>query len=515
MLSVTSTWAIYIIYMGALIIFGVFVWWRDRHKSTTHFYTAGNSIHWFVLCMTYIAALMSTWVFFSGPGGYYRGGFGYYMSELSYMPLFPVLTYFVMNKVWLINTRRGYATPADIYADRFKSPVLRLILALVFFAVSMPYAAAIYVACGQAANVASGGLISNTSVIIFVGITALLFVPFGGVKSVAWAATVQGWIFMIALWTIGISAFVVGFDGSFGDAVASVWTNSNNWFSYPGPASWAPYSARLGYPLACAIGWTIMLPDVFIRAGYFGKDLAAQRQLMRFQPALQLIVWTGCMVIGFVAIALVPGLSGADTELVIPYLITEIISPEMMGFAIILMSLFVWGVLAKGLSAATSHLLVAGSIISEDILAKLLKLKVSKNTHMVIARLAVAALGIAAMVLAINPPDLIWTLIMFAIALVMPIFPVLVATLYWRRATAPGAIWASIIGVIGVIVTYKMGYGDAWYGLFGMIAAAVVLVVVSLLTKPMDKAVLDEFYGQLEAAEDEYYEQEAARGAAK
>lgn len=509
MLSVVSTWSIYIIYMGALIAFGIFTWWREKNKSTQHFYTAGNSINWFVLCMTYIAALMSTWVFFSGPGGYYRGGFGYFMSELSYMPLFPVLTYFVMNKVWLLNTKRNYTTPADLYHDRFKSPALRLILAIVFFSVSLPYAAAIYVACGQAANVASGGLISTNSVIIFVGVTALLFVPFGGVKSVAWAATVQGWIFMIALWTIGISALVHGFDGTFGDAVASVWHNTNSWFSYPGPESWAPYSARLGYPLACAIGWTIMLPDVFIRAGYFGKDLGAQRKLMLFQPVLQLIVWSGCMIIGFAAIALVPGLTGADTELVIPYLITQVIaSDQAMGFATLLMGLFVWGTLAKGLSAATSHLLVAGSIISEDILVQLLKLKVSPKIHIIIARLSVVALGVAAMVLAINPPNLIWTLIMFAIAIVMPIFPVLVAALYWRRATAPAAVLASVVGVVGVLLTYKYGYGDAWYGLFGMVASAVVLIGASLLTKPMDEAVLDEFYGNLEKAEDEFYEPE-------
>lgn len=64
MLSVSTTWMLYIVYMGALIAFGVYTWWSEKNKSTRHFYTAGNSISWFVLCMTYIAALMSTWFFF-------------------------------------------------------------------------------------------------------------------------------------------------------------------------------------------------------------------------------------------------------------------------------------------------------------------------------------------------------------------------------------------------------------------------------------------------------------------
>ncbi|MBF0529634.1 MAG: sodium:solute symporter family protein [Deltaproteobacteria bacterium] len=505
MLSATVTWACYIIYMAALIAFGIFVWWRQRGESARHYYTAGGTISAFVLVMTYIAALMSTWVFFAGPGGYYRGGFAFWLSELSYMPLFPVLTYFVMNKVWLLNTQRHYTTPADVFADRFRSPGLRVILAIVFFSVSLPYAAAIYTACGKAAEIASGGLVSHQAIIVFVGLTTLLFIPFGGVVSVAWAATVQGWIFMGALWVIAISALYVGFDGSILQSVGLVWQHSNAWFSYPGPDGWVPYSARFGYPIACAIGWTIMLPDVFIRAGFFGDSIGSQRKLMIFQPVLQFVVWTGTMVIGFAAISLLPGLSKGDTELVIPLLLTKIISPKMLTFAAVLMGIFVWGTLAKGLSCATAHLLVAGSIISEDILNKILKLQVSPQTHTLIARLAVFALGVAALLLALNPPNLIWTLIMFAIAMVMPMFPVLLAVLYWRRATKPAAIISTVAGVITVLLTYQYGYGDSWYGVFGMLVSGVLLVVVSLVTKEMDAEILDDFYGALDKAEAIYY----------
>ena len=507
MLSVTGTWAIYVIYLGALVGLGFYVWWKNRNNSTRDFYTAGNQINWFVLCMTYMAALMSTWVFFAGPGGYYRGGFGYYMSELSYMPLFPVITYFVMNKVWLLNTQRHYTTPADVFVDRFPSRVLRLILAVVFFSVSMPYAAAIFNACGKAAEVASGGMIPHSYAIIFVGIAVLLFIPFGGVKSIAWLATVQGWLFMIAIWVIGLGSLSFGFNGGIGDAISSVWQTSNNWFSYPGPSKWVPYSARLGYPLACAIGWTIMLPDVFIRGAFFGKDQGAQRKLMYVQPFLQVIVWSGCMVIGFAAIAMVPGLTGSDTELVIPYLVTNIISSKAVNFAILLMVAFVWGTLATGLASACSHILVAGSIISEDILNKLLNLNVNPKLHMVFARLAVCALTVVAVYIALNPPALIWTLIMFAIAIVMPLFPVLLAALYWRRATTTAAIISSVIGVATVLATYFVwNVGDCWYGTFGLVVSTVLMIIISYMTEKTDENVLNRFYSAMDKAEEQYFE---------
>lgn len=189
MLSSTTVWCVFIAYMIALVLLGIYGNWKEKNRSTRDYFTAGGQISWFVLVMTYIAALMSTWVFFAGPGGYYRGGFTYYLSELSYIPLFPFITYFVMNKVWLLNSQRGYTTPSDLYDDRFRSPLLRLILSILFFFVSLPYVTSIFIACAKAAQVASGGAVSYNAVIIVVGLATLVFVSFGGMKSVAWADT--------------------------------------------------------------------------------------------------------------------------------------------------------------------------------------------------------------------------------------------------------------------------------------------------------------------------------------
>ncbi|MGB4504102.1 MAG: sodium:solute symporter family protein [Syntrophaceticus sp.] len=505
MLSGATVWSIIIVYMALLLLLGIYSWWKEKSTSTQEYFTAGGSIKWFILVMTYIASLMSTWVFFAGPGGYYRGGLTFWISELSYIPLFPVITYFVMNKVWLLNSQRHYSTPADIYDDRFRSPVLRAVLSIIFFAVSLPYVASVFIACARGAEIASGGTVSYSAVIVVVGLVTLLFVSVGGMKSIAWADTIQGWLFVLGLWAIAIYALKSGFGGSLTAAVDSVWKSTNAWFSYPGPDNWVPYAARLGYPLSCAIGWTVMLPHVFIRAGYSGDSLSSQRKLMTLAPILQALVWTGTMLIGLIAIGLVPGLSGTDTELIIPYLINNIILPHGAGVATVLMGLFILGALAVGLSTANGFLLVSGSIVSEDFIKKLLKIKVSPKQQMLIARFVVIILGLASMWLALNPPQLIWTLIMFAIAMVMPIFPILVCALYWRRATAPAAVTASIAGVITVLLTYQFGLGDTWYGAFGMLVSTVLMIVVSYLTKETDKQVLDEFYGALETAEAQYY----------
>ena len=146
MLSPTTIWIAFALYMCFLLGVAVYVTVQDKKKA------AGGSlltasVKWPVLVMTYIASLMSTWVFFAGPGAYYRGGLGYWISEMSYIALFPIIAHFTMNKVWIINREMGgtFSTPADFYDARFKSRALRIILALIFLCASFPYIASVLV----------------------------------------------------------------------------------------------------------------------------------------------------------------------------------------------------------------------------------------------------------------------------------------------------------------------------------------------------------------------------------
>ena len=162
MLSASTIWIAFGVYMVFLLGVAVFVTQKEkRQKVGGSLLTA--SVPWPVLVMTYIASLMSTWVFFAGPGAYYRGGLGYWISELSYIALFPIIAHFTMNKVWIVNKQRkgAFTTPADFYYDRFKSPVLRTILGIIFLAASFPYISSVLVAIAQAAQYATDGAINS------------------------------------------------------------------------------------------------------------------------------------------------------------------------------------------------------------------------------------------------------------------------------------------------------------------------------------------------------------------
>ncbi len=479
---------------------------RHKAQNAEDFSTGSGTIRWPFLVMTYIASLMSTWVFFAGPGAYYRGGFGYWASELSYICLFPVIVHFVMNKVWLINRSRHYTTPADIYYDRFKSPLLRFLLALIFLSASFPTVTSVLTAIAKASEIATGGQVNYRFILVIIGIVIIAYVMIGGLKSIVMTDTIQGLLYIGILWAIVIVCLIIGFQGSFSRAFSTVWNNTNEWFSYPGPDNWVPYSARFGYPFCCAIGWTIMLPHVFIRSGYAGSSLQTQRKLMFLTPVLQVIVWSGCMIIGLIAIGLLPGLSTADTEYIIPYLIQNIITNIHPTAAVLLMIGFFVGAVSVGVTTADSFLLVSGSILTEDILIHTFHLKLSERSRLLAVRIVIALIGAVSIFLALDPPGMIFTMIMFANAIVMPLFPILVIGIYWKRATKQAAVTASITGTILVLLTYFVwDLGGSWYGTFGLIGSTLCMVFISLLTKPVKSDSLD-FYKALADGEAEYYE---------
>ncbi len=93
---------------------------------------------------------------------------------------------------------------------------------------------------------------------------------------------------------------------------------------------------------------------------------------------------------------------------------------------------------------------------------------------------------------------------MFAIAIVMPLFPILVCAIYWKRATKQAAVIAAIVGTILVLMTYFVwNIGGTWYGAIGMLGSTAAMVIVSLLTKPEESP---EFFQALEESSAEFYD---------
>lgn len=90
--------------------------------------------------------------------------------------------------------------------------------------------------------------------------------------------------------------------------------------------------------------------------------------------------------------------------------------------------------MASTMSTADSQLLAASSSISNDILVKFLRLKVSTKTSLLISRVSLIVIAIIGVVLAWNPDSSVFQIVSFAWAGFGASFgPVVLLALFWRR----------------------------------------------------------------------------------
>ncbi|MEM1297101.1 MAG: sodium:solute symporter family protein, partial [Verrucomicrobiota bacterium] len=215
-------------------------------------------------------------------------------------------------------------------------------------------------------------------------------------------------------------------------------------------------------------------------------------------PVFIMIVWVPCVLIGAWATALpIPQSVAENANTVLPFLVKTQTAPLLGG-------LLTAGILAAIMSSLDSQFLCLGTIFTNDIVLHAAgKDKYDERQIVWIARLFI--IGIVALVyilamLAINGNvfDLaVWCFSGFA-----ALTPIVIAALYWKRATKVGA-YASIAAVVitWFIFFALSGFGGEytiWGGIMPVAvcftAGAIAMVVGSLLSKPPSDETIRKFF---------------------
>jgi cation/acetate symporter len=164
------------------------------------------------------------------------------------------------------------------------------------------------------------------------------------------------------------------------------------------------------------------------------------------------------------------------------------------------------GALGAALSTAAGLLLVIAAGLSHDLAKSVLFRGLSDRAELWTARVAaLAAAGLAAW-FGLHPPGRVAEVVAIAFGLAASsFFPVMIAGIFWKRATRAGAIAAMLSGIAftGGYVTYfkhlrpdlddpahwLLSISPQGIGAVGMLVAFAVLVAVSLVTRAPPREV--------------------------
>ncbi|MGX4600450.1 sodium/pantothenate symporter [Faecalimicrobium sp. JNUCC 81] len=459
---------------------------NKNNEFMDEYMTGGRGLGGFVLAMTLVTTYLSAGSFIGGPGTAYTEGLAWVFLAMAQMPT-GYFTLAVLGKKFAIISRKINAvTITDFLRQRYKSDIVVIITSIsivVFFIAAM---AAQWVGAARLLQ-GSVGLDYNIALTAF-GITVIVHTVIGGFRAVTLSDTIQGVIMTIATILIFITTVIAG--GGVGNIVKNM--------AIINPGMITPFGVTEGKMTILwvtsfwiLVGFAVVgIPSVSQRAMSY-KDTKSLHQGIKYGTVVSMILLLGMHLVGAFGSTLVTGIESGD--LVVPTLTTKLFPSMLAGILLA-------GPLASIMSTVDSQLLVASGSIVNDIIVNYIKPSLKENSRKIgkISIIATAIIGIAIYIVAINPPDLIVWLNLYANAGIIATFlwPIILG-LYWKRANDKGAI-ASIISGIGSYILFSY----LWPRPFGthtivfpLLISLVLFIIVSKFTKAPDDEVIEMFWG--------------------
>ena len=204
------------------------------------------------------------------------------------------------------------------------------------------------------------------------------------------------------------------------------------------------------------------------------KDHKVGKLAMIISAFFSFICYWTLVPAGMMATKLIPGIENADN--VIPVLATTVLPSFLAG-------VFIAGLLSAIMSTASNLFLVVASAFSRDIFASVAP-KTYEKHPVVYDRIATVIVIVSALAIALNPPAIIFQIIVFAFTMIALTFVMpMLGVIYWKKATRYGAIAAMLVGSIFIPFWTAIGEPGVQALLVALIAAPTLFIVVSLLTQ--------------------------------
>jgi len=530
-------------YLGLLLGLGLFSN-RFFRGTAADYFLASHGIGPFLLLMSLFGTTMTAFALVGSSGEAFKAGIGVYGKMASWSGIIHSACFFLIGiKLWSFGKRHGYVTQIQFFRDRFESDKIGLVLFPILVGLVIPYLLIGVISSGTVIESLTGGAFPDLfpsanprfigAVPYWLGaavicLVVMIYVFFGGVRGTAWANAFQTVVFMI----LGCVTFFVIADKLGGSAAATELVREYNPSRLKSTATGADeqvYAEKIGawekdakaavikpkkpksIPQLAFLSYLFiplsvgMFPHLF-QHWLTAKSAKSFRLPVILHPLMIMIVWVPCVMIGVWATSAVvagkpvipPNFGNANAVLAL--MVKKMTSPLLGGF-------LTAGILAAIMSSLDSQFLCIGSIFTNDIVAHYIAGDTLTDKQRVMyGRIFVVAIVLLTYLIAVFWktkavfPMAVWCFSGFA-----SLFPLVFASLYWRRVTKMGA-YACVmtVAVVWLYLFRDSGWGaNREYLVFGMMPVATIigcstaaLVFVSLATKPPSAATIEKFFGR-------------------
>jgi SSS family solute:Na+ symporter len=500
-----------VVYLFALLWVGRLGYVGHWRHTAADYFLASRTCGAFLLLMTIFGTTMTSFALVGSTGAASQRGIGIYGMMASWSGLIHSACFFLIGmKLWQHGRRFGYSTQIQFFRDRFQSPALAMILFPILVGLVVPYVLINILGSGATIEKVTAGSFPHWFAATGGGVPAwlgsgavclvvLIYVFGGGMRSLAFANGLHATVLVIlGLTTLFLVVGKLGGPVAASERVAHVRPD----LLVRGATAHAP--AHMGHlefltylfvPLSVG-----MFPHLF-QHWMTAKSAKTFRPVVLLHPLFIMIVWAPCMLMGvWAATAVVSGHPvippNTPPDAVLGMLVKRLTNPVIAGL------------LGVGIVSATmsldSQFLALSSMFTHDILVRLFgERRVSDTQRIWAGRTLVVAVVAVAYVLSLFATKSIYPLGVWCFSGFAALFPLVFASLYWRRVTAAGGMASIAVTAIAWLLLFRASHWGATkdYLFLGMMpvatifaASAAALVLVSLVTRPPAREVVDRFF---------------------
>jgi SSS family solute:Na+ symporter len=482
--QVIAVLSILAVYM--LVIVGIGIYSSRFSRGTMEDYHMGSrDFRTIVLFSAVFGANISAVTLAGVPGGAYHLGWvmwPYFATSWAWAT--PLLFYTVGSRSWLLGRKFGYMTVAEVTGGRWKSPTLAMVISLMLIIYTVPYLMTGLLGAGRTLEALTDGFVSLNVGMVVVAAAVLVYLLLGGMRGAAWVNTFQTGVFMIGgLAIFGVIAAVLGGPA---EATRSVVQEYPELIS----RSRMPWQQFFSYGIIVALS-PIVFPQLFMRL-LTGRDPKTLKQTMCIYPVPAFLMMFLMATVGMWGRTAIPGLEGAESDAILPLLLTQFTPIWMMG-------ILGAAAFAAMMSTMDSQLLSVTTMIARDFLSRSRLKDAPEETMVRISRVLVLVLTVLALILGFLNPIGIIRIIEFALGGFACMLAPVVGALYWKRCTSQAALWSVVVSQV-FLWGLELGFLPASWkfgflaGLPAIVVGVVVLVAVTYMTPaPQDEGTREYF----------------------
>lgn len=476
-------YTVLVLYLGIMAFIG---WYAGRKTNNIgDFFVLSGKAGVVVSGIAYFSTQFSMGTFLGTPGTIY--GVGYAGMAISvpgavFCMILPALL--IGRKLITLGHKYGFLTMADYLTDRYHSKNMSGVLGVMMLFFLVPMMGAQIIGAGVIVHVFTG--LSEWVGVVGMGIIVILYCMTGGMKGAMMTDVIQGSLMIATAVVTFIVSIVMG--GGFSNINHTLQSMNEAYLTFPGANGYMPWT----YYISNIVLWSFFTMG---QPHLFTKFFAMKDHKTMFKAILlgtagmffsaTLIEWAGVN-----GIASIQNIEKADQ--IIPMILQRGMNP-------FLASIFIAGIVAAGMSTIDGILVTTTGAVTRDIYQKIINKNATDEAVMSLSKVVTVIIGIVVICFGVFQPGSIFEINLFAFSgMAIFVVPILFG-IYWKKATAKGAIASVIVGIISLLLftlnpsvkALAMGF----HALFPTtIIASIVMIVVSKFTETPPQETIDRHF---------------------